>query len=194
MDIVSFFEYRNIGDVWLNDESITHINDDEGCVGPDACEYYIVKTANHFLWFAFMFQFQVYLLMNKEAKGYRHKVAYDAAKEVKQLICELISLFDVFILFLAVSWLCFQHNLCLTFQLIRAHTTILIYAEIMLTNLDADKSLRRAVLKLISFDFDHFTYKELPQPHVKDKNVVLFGVRFVALYTLAIFDAMLRQW
>ncbi|KAL5668570.1 hypothetical protein ACJX0J_020791, partial [Zea mays] len=43
----------------------------------------------------FMFQFQVYLLMNKEAKGYRHKrvlkqqlkeeeVAYDAAKEISQ--------------------------------------------------------------------------------------------------------------
>ncbi|KAL5671670.1 hypothetical protein ACJX0J_015976, partial [Zea mays] len=39
----------------------------------------------------FMFQFQVYLLMNKEAKGYKHKedVAYDAAKEISLYLSNL---------------------------------------------------------------------------------------------------------
>ncbi|KAL5650467.1 hypothetical protein ACJX0J_041276, partial [Zea mays] len=44
----------------------------------------------------FMFQFQVYLLMNKEAKGYRHtqlkeeEVAYDAAKEMYEYPVRLV--------------------------------------------------------------------------------------------------------
>ncbi|KAL5648994.1 hypothetical protein ACJX0J_039803, partial [Zea mays] len=63
-----------------------YCNNDERCSDlhpfPNLPIFKMITTRKgfYFQYATFMFQFQVYLLMNKEAKGYRHKGAKIAAK------------------------------------------------------------------------------------------------------------------